>query len=56
MCDKIGIINEGKMIAEGSMKELRTQAKGELSLEEIFLELTGGPDMQKIAEYLEEVR
>ncbi len=55
MCDKIGIINEGKMIAEGSMKELRAQAKGELSLEEIFLELTGGPDMQKIAEYLEEV-
>jgi ABC-2 type transport system ATP-binding protein len=55
MCDKIGIISKGKLIAEGSMKELRAQARGELSLEEIFLELTGGPDMQLIAEYLEEV-
>lgn len=55
MCDKIGIISKGRLIAEGSMNELRTQAKGQLSLEEIFLELTGGPDMQLIAEYLEEV-
>ena len=55
MCDRIGIISKGKLIAEGSMKDLRAQAKGELSLEEIFLELTGGPDMQLIAEYLEEV-
>jgi ABC-2 type transport system ATP-binding protein len=52
MCDRIGIIQEGKMIAEGTMEELRTQAKGQSSLEEIFLELTGGPDMQLIAQYL----
>jgi len=52
MCDRIGIINEGKLIAEGTMDELRVQAKGQSSLEEIFLSLTGGPDMQKIAEYL----
>jgi ABC-2 type transport system ATP-binding protein len=52
MCDRIGIINEGKFIAEGTMDELRVKAKGQSSLEEIFLSLTGGPDMQKIAEYL----
>jgi ABC-2 type transport system ATP-binding protein len=52
MCDRIGIINEGKLIAEGTMDELRVQAKGQSSLEEIFLSLTGGPDMQKIAEFL----
>ncbi|MFX0055659.1 MAG: ABC transporter ATP-binding protein [Promethearchaeota archaeon] len=52
MCDRIGIINEGKLIAEGTMDELRIQAKGQSTLEEIFLTLTGGPDMQKIAEYL----
>lgn len=52
MCDRIGIINEGKLIAEGTMDELRVQAKGQSSLEEIFLSLTGGPDMQKIADYL----
>lgn len=56
ICDRIGIINEGKMIAEGSMNELRTQAEGQKSLEDIFLSLTGGPDMQKIAEYLGEVK
>jgi ABC-2 type transport system ATP-binding protein len=56
LCDRIGIINEGKMVAEGSMDELRVQAKGEKSLEEIFLSLTGGPDMQKIAEYLGDVK
>lgn len=55
ICDRIGIINAGQMVAEGSMEELRKQAKGQKSLEEIFLSLTGGPDMQKIAEYLGEV-
>lgn len=52
MCDRIGIIDNGIMIAEGQMDELRIQAKGQTSLEEIFLELTGGPDMQRIARYL----
>ena len=54
MCNRIGIINHGQMIAEGTMDELRIQAKGQQSLEAIFLDLTGGPDMQKIAEFLGE--
>ncbi len=54
MCDRIGIINGGKLIAEGTMNELRVKAKGQSSLEDIFLDLTGGPDMQLIAKYLEE--
>ena len=54
MCDRIGIINDGKLIAEGTMAELRLQAKGEQSLEDIFLDLTGGPDMQRIAAFLGE--
>lgn len=54
MCDRIGIINHGSMIAEGTMSELRVKAKGHESLEEIFLDLTGGPDMQRIAEFLGE--
>ncbi|MHA1587183.1 MAG: ABC transporter ATP-binding protein [Candidatus Thorarchaeota archaeon] len=54
MCDRIGIINDGELIAEGTMKELRMEAKGQSSLEEIFLSLTGGPDMQLIAQYLGE--
>ncbi len=54
MCDRIGIINDGKMIAEGTMAELRLKAKGQQSLEDIFLDLTGGPDMQRIAAFLGE--
>ncbi|NLY53538.1 MAG: ABC transporter ATP-binding protein [Firmicutes bacterium] len=40
LCDRIGIINKGKLIACGTMEELRTQAKNQESLENIFLELT----------------
>lgn len=55
MCDRIGIINEGTLIAEGTMDELRKEAMGQSSLEEIFLSLTGGPDMQLIAQYLADI-
>ena len=54
MCDRIGIVDKGKMIAEGTMAELRLKAKGQQSLEDIFLDLTGGPDMQRIAAFLGE--
>lgn len=53
MCDRIAIIHEGKIIAEGTMEELRSQAeKKEAGLEEIFLRLTGGGDMREIIEGL----
>jgi ABC-2 type transport system ATP-binding protein len=52
MCDRIGIINEGRLIAVGTMQELRTMGKGETSLEEIFLNLTGGAEYAEIAEVL----
>ena len=45
MCDRIGIIQNGKLIAVGNMDELRNISKEEnSSLEEIFLELTGGEE------------
>lgn len=40
LCDRIAIINKGKIIAMGTMEELRTSAKEKESLENIFLELT----------------
>ncbi|RDE17147.1 MAG: ABC transporter [Candidatus Thorarchaeota archaeon] len=52
LCVRIGIIKDGSMIAEGTMDELRMMAEGQRNLEEIFLALTGGPDMQRIAQYL----
>jgi ABC-2 type transport system ATP-binding protein len=52
MCDRIGIISGGKLVAIGTMKELRAHGKGEDSLEDIFLSLTGGTEYAEIAEVL----
>jgi len=43
MCDRIGIIVGGKILAGGTMAEVREQtAGGDARLEELFLKLTGG--------------
>ncbi|MFN2195487.1 MAG: ABC transporter ATP-binding protein [Anaerolineales bacterium] len=52
MCDRIGIINKGELIAIGTMEELRAMGKGEASLEDIFLDLTGGAEYAELAEVL----
>lgn len=42
MCDRVGIINKGRLIAQGRLAELQKKAKRkETSLEEIFFDLTG---------------
>src|SRR5690625_4863795 len=49
MCDRIGIIFDGDIISLGTMDELRTQGGStDQSLEDIFLELTGGEDQQDV--------
>ncbi|MGW8250354.1 MAG: ABC transporter ATP-binding protein [Anaerolineales bacterium] len=53
MCDRIGIINKGELIAVGTMQELRAMGKGEASLEDIFLDLTGGAEYAAITEVLQ---
>ncbi|MBP1702723.1 MAG: transporter related protein [Chloroflexi bacterium] len=52
MCDRIAIINEGKLVAVGTLDELRSVKQGETSLEDIFLSLTGGAEEAEIAEVL----
>jgi ABC-2 type transport system ATP-binding protein len=53
MCDRIGIINKGQLVAVGTMEELRRLGQtSEASLEDIFLGLTGGAEMAEIAEIL----
>jgi ABC-2 type transport system ATP-binding protein len=43
MCDRIGIIAGGRMLACGTMSEVRHQTEGgDARLEELFLKLTGG--------------
>ncbi len=51
MCDRIGIINEGELIAEGTLEELRSYS-GRESLEDIFLKLTGGDEIKEIVDSL----
>lgn len=53
LCHTIGIIMNGKMIAKGTIKEVKEMAKTEKSgLEDIFLSLTGSPDLSNVLEYI----
>lgn len=53
VCDRVGIIDKGRLIAVGTVEELKSQSKaGLVSLEDIFLELTGGPDQLEIIRFL----
>lgn len=40
LCDRIGIINNGKLVFVGSYEELKDKYKGKETLEELFLEIT----------------
>jgi ABC-2 type transport system ATP-binding protein len=53
LCHRVGIINQGQIVARGTLAELRTQAQREAgSLEDIFLQLTGGGEEREVAAYL----
>ncbi len=55
MCDRVGIINNGKLIAHGTIDELRKFSDQEdKSLEDIFLKLTGGNEVDEVLKYLED--
>lgn len=53
MCDRVMIINQGRIIASGTIAELRAGEHNAGSLEDIFLDLTGGAEYAAIAEVLE---
>ena len=53
MCDQIAIIQHGKIIAAGTVNDVRRQHQaGDASLEELFLKLTGGAHVRALAEVL----
>jgi ABC-2 type transport system ATP-binding protein len=53
MCDQIAIIQHGKIVAAGTVSDVRRQHKaGDASLEELFLRLTGGAQIRELAEVL----
>ncbi len=53
LCDRVAIIMDGRIIAAGTLDELRRGSTGQ-SLEDIFLSLTGGAEYAEIAEVLAE--
>ncbi|MBX7250358.1 MAG: ABC transporter ATP-binding protein [Candidatus Promineofilum sp.] len=54
MCDRVIIINKGRIVADARVDELRAM-RGEQTLEDIFLELTGGTDVDDMVKELGDV-
>ena len=53
MCDRISIIQKGRIIARGTVAELRAMTgDGDEQLTPVFLKLTGGSGLQEIDELL----
>jgi len=54
LCHRVGIIDHGQVIATGTLDELRQRSRRSdaLSLEDIFLELTGAREEQELATFL----
>ena len=40
LCDRVGIINNGKLVFVGTFEEMKQKFKEEASLEKLFLEIT----------------
>lgn len=55
MCDRVGIIDKGRLIAVGVAEEIKSQSgKSGESLEDLFLELTGGGEEAEVLKFLKE--
>ncbi|MFH1091563.1 MAG: ABC transporter ATP-binding protein [Pseudomonadota bacterium] len=54
LCDRIGIILNGRLLVEGTVEDLKAQAGTDHELEDAFLKLTGGDEDQTLAEFLRE--
>jgi len=54
LCDRMAIIQGGRIVAHGAMAELRKQHDaGDLGLEDLFLRLTGGTAAMELKQVLE---
>jgi ABC-2 type transport system ATP-binding protein len=53
LCDRVAIVNRGRVVAIGSLDELRAGAGASgASLEDLFLRLTGGAEERAVIEHL----
>jgi len=53
LCDRIGIINQGKLIAVGTIDEIKAQT-GTKTLEEAFIAITGGVEEKELLAWREQ--
>jgi len=53
LCDRIGIINQGKLIALGTVDEIIAQT-GTKTLEEAFIAITGGVEEKELLAWREQ--
>jgi ABC-2 type transport system ATP-binding protein len=52
LCEQVAIINQGRVIVQGTMPELRQQAEGASTLEDIFVDLVGAERYSEKLEWL----
>ena len=53
LCDRLAVINDGRIVASGTMDELRDQSEADGNgLEDIFLRLTGGQSQRELMHVL----
>ena len=52
LCDRVAILDRGRLAAVGTLTELRSDG-GERTLEQIFLDMTGGDDSRDLLEALD---
>ena len=49
LCDQIGVIHKGRMVAQGPIEELRKDVGQGATLEEVFIDLVGAGETQRPA-------
>ncbi len=53
LCDRIGIINKGRMVASGTIEDIISQTRGS-TLEDAFIEITGGVEKRELLAWREQ--
>ena len=57
ICDRVAIINEGRIATQGTVQELKElHTSGGGNLEDVFLKLIGSPDDREVIQVLREDR
>jgi ABC-2 type transport system ATP-binding protein len=52
LCNHIGVIVKGRLVAQGRIEDLRRGAAGSATLEEIFISLVGGPQSRATLDWI----